>query len=161
MTGLDDFVATIEKFTAEAAVAEMAEGRPPTGRRRDTRLITRLGEEAAHIRPGDIRHPLRFLRQMAGNPPRRFATSGFRPDVVDDHNPARHYVAFLVVGYWLPMLLALCVLYAWEIAGFVRYGGVWSKRDVRSGMIGLRHGRRVRREGAEVLPKLVRADLGV
>lgn len=160
MTGIDEFVATIETIASETAASQLADGKPPTGWRSTARFVTRLGKECAFIRISDIRTPLRFLRQMSGNPPRRFATSGFNPEVVDDQNPARHYVAFVVVGFWLPAPLALCVLYAWEAAVFVRYKGMWSPRDVRSGMIGLRHGRRVRREGASILPDLVRADLG-
>jgi hypothetical protein len=97
---------------------------------------------------------------MAGQPPLRFGAAGFNPAMVDDQNPARHYIAFVVVGYWLPMILGYLVLYAWEIAGFVRYGGRWSPNDVRSGKAGLHHGRAVQRGGPEVLAPLVRRDLG-
>jgi hypothetical protein len=118
-----------------------------------------MGADFAHIQPHDVLRPLRFLRQMAGNPPVRFAVSGFDPNLVDDLNPVRHYVAFLVVGFWLPALLALLVLAAWEVAGFVRYRGLWSQKDVRSGLVGLRHGRYVRRHGPRALPPLIHADL--
>ncbi len=149
--GLDGFVEFIEQNAAAAAPGR-------AGRRA---FVSRLGEACAFIRMKDVRHPFRFLRQMAGQPPLRFGVSGFHPDMVDDKNPARHYMAFVVVGYWLPWLLALLVLYAWEVAGFVRYGGVWSRNDVRSGKAGLRHGRCVQREGPNVLGDLVRRDLGI
>jgi hypothetical protein len=148
-SGLDDFLNTLHLFASET----------PPGKDATARFVARLGEECAYIRLSDIRHPLRFLRQMAGAPPRRFGVSGFNPALVDDANPVRHYVAFVVVGFWLPWLLGMATLYAWEIAGFVRYRGVWSPRDVASGKVGLRHGRRVRRDGHLALPELVRRDL--
>ncbi len=148
--GLAGFVAFIEQTAAEVA--------PARAGTRD--FVRRMGEACACIRFEDLTHPLRFLRQMAGQPPLRFGTGGFDPTMVDDQNPARHYTAFVVVGYWLPMVAALLVLYAWEVAGFVRYKGRWSPNDVRSGMAGLRHGRAVRREGPGVLASLVRRDLG-
>lgn len=123
------------------------------------RFICRIGADCAYIRLRDVINPLRFLRQMAGAPPLRFGTAGFAPHVVDDQNPARHYTAFVFVGFWLPLLPALLVLYAWELAGFVRYGGEWSERDVICGKIGLRHGALVRRHGPAVLPGLAAAEL--
>ncbi len=122
-------------------------------------FILRIGEECAYIRLQDIGQPLRFLRQMAGNPPLRFGVAGFSPDLVDDANPARHYIAFVFVGFWLPRLPALALLYAWEVAGFIRYRGEWSRRDVRSGLIGLRHGRWVRACGPAVLPGIAAGEL--
>jgi hypothetical protein len=122
-------------------------------------VIRRLGEAYAHIQPDDLWHPLRFLRQMAGQPPVRLGTRGFRRDLVDDVNPARHYVAFLVVGYWLPNWAAIGVLWCWELASFVRYLGVWSWADVASGYLGIRHGRLARRYGAVVLPGLIAGEL--
>src|SRR5687767_6358620 len=83
-------------------------------------VIRRLGEDFAYIRWQDVGKPLTFLRQMAGEPPIRLGTQGFRRDLVDDHNPARHYMAFVVMGYQLPYLLAVAVLYLWEIAGYLR-----------------------------------------
>lgn len=148
-TGFDHFVQTVELYASQA----------PPGWAGTVRFVTRLGADFAHIQPRDVLRPLRFLRQMAGNPPVRFDVAGFRPDLVDDLNPARHYIAFLVVGFWLPSLLALGVLVLWEVAGFVRYRGLWSNDDVRSGLVGLRHGRHVRREGPWALPPLMRADL--
>jgi len=150
-TGLDRFVETLESCTRDL----------PPGWRGSAPAINRLGEECAFIRLQDMRRPLRFLRQMSGSPPLRFGATGFNPDLVDDGNPVRHYVAFVVVGFWLPMLLGVLVLYGWEVLGFIRYWGHWSPKDVRSGMIGLRHGRAARRMGASVLPELVRRDLGI
>ncbi len=149
--GVEEFIATIEAMAARAA----------PGRAGTRAFIRELGAACAYIRMEDIRHPLRFLRQMAGQPPLRFGTRGFNPAMVDDQNPARHYSAFVVVGYWLPGLLAWLVLYGWEIAGFVRYGGMWSANDVRAGKAGLRHGRAVQRQGPHVLPQLVQRDLAL
>lgn len=149
--GLEAFVATIE-----SAAHQCQDGKQ--GRRR---FVGELGSLCAGIHGENIfRHPIRFLSEMQGNPPLRFGTEGFSPDVVDDLNPARHYMAFVVVGYWLPMVLAIPVLYAWEIASFVRYKGHWSQKDMHSGMIGIRHGRAVARSGVDVLGPLVRRDLG-
>ena len=102
---------------------------------------------------------MRFLRQMAGAPPLQFGVEGFRRDLVDDLNPARHYTAFVFTGYWLPRWAALLVLWLWEVAGFVRYRGEWSWPDVSSGQVGIRHGRLVARYGPTVLPGLMAADL--
>jgi len=122
-------------------------------------FIREIAEQYAFIRLQDVGRPLQFLRQMAGAPPRRFGTRGFRRELVDDQNPVRHYTAFVFVGYWLPLGLGMLVLWAWEILGFVRYRGHWSQPDIRNGGIGLRHGREVRRAGAAVLPTLITRDL--
>jgi hypothetical protein len=118
-----------------------------------------LAEDFAYIHLHDFRNPIRFLRQMEGQPPIRLGTAGFRRELVDDRNPARHYMAFVAMGYWLPRLLALTVLYLWEVAGYLRYGFKWSEADMLSGLTGVRHGQAVRREGAEVLPALMERDL--
>ncbi|MEZ4636340.1 MAG: hypothetical protein R2856_15485 [Caldilineaceae bacterium] len=62
------------------------------------------------------------------------------------------------MGYWLPAPLAVLMLWAWEIAGFVRYA-YWSQSDMRSGYVGLFHGRMVRRYGHTILPALMARDL--
>ncbi len=144
--GVQALITATQKYIAEE------KGRPH-------RVIQRLGEDFAYIRWQDVWKPIKFLRQMEGNPPIRLGVEGFRPDLVDDENPARHYIAFVVMGYWLPYWLALAVVYLWEIAGFVRYGGVWSKADVVSGLVGVRHGRAARRQGIEVLPELMATEL--
>ncbi len=148
-TGLDSF---IEYVSSQAAVA-------PSGWAGAAWFILRVGEDCANIRLQDLSRPLRFLRQMAGVPPLRFSATRFRPDIVDDTLPARHYTAFLFVGFWLPKLAAVLVLYLWELAGFVRYGGYWSRRDIASGLLGIRHGALVGRYGPVVLPALIAADL--
>lgn len=122
-------------------------------------FILDIGDAYAFIRLRDWRRPLQFLKQMAGAPPLQFGTAGFNPAIVDDKNPARHYTAFVFVGYWLPTPLALLVLWAWEILGFLRYHGRWSRRDIRCGRIGIRHGRQVRRHGPRVLADLIERDL--
>jgi hypothetical protein len=127
---------------------------------RDTAWFVReIGEQFAFIRLHDIWHPWRFLAQMAGAPPFQFGTAGFRPDLVDDFNPARHYTAFVFIGYYLPLWAAILFLILWEIAGFIRYRGVWSWPDIRNGHIGLRHGKLVRTYGPVVLPALIAAQL--
>ncbi len=123
------------------------------------RFIRCAGERYAFIQLSDWRRPRRFLLQLAGEPPVSFGTQGFLPSLVDDRNPARHYMAFVVVGFGLPRLLALATLWAWEILGFIRYHGTWSQPDVRLGGIGLRHGKVVRQEGAAVLARLIEGEL--
>lgn len=149
-SGLDRFLELIEAYASQTT----------PGRGASARFVSRLGEDCAFICTRDIWQPIRFLRQMAGPPPILFGIDGFRPDLVDDRNPVRHYMAFVVVGFWLPALPAIVMLYTWEVLGFFRYGGRWSANDVRSGWIGLRHGRRVRQFGPWALPVLVRRDLG-
>lgn len=148
-TGLDRFVEALETHARRAA----------PGLRGTIHCVHRMGEECAYICLRDLRRPSRFLRQMAGAPPVHFGVTGFDPRLVDDQHPVRHYVAFVVTGFWLPALAALLVLFAWEVLGFFRYGGEWSRQDLLSGMAGLRHGRAVRRHGPWVLPHLVRRDL--
>ncbi len=122
-------------------------------------FIRRAGERYAFIQLDDWKSPHRFLRQLSGKPPVRFGTDGFRRALVDDRDPARHYTAFVVVGFWLPRPIAVATLWAWEILGFVRYRGTWSQPDVRLGIIGLRHGGAVQREGAGVLAGLIEREL--
>ena len=123
-------------------------------------FIQEISDHYAFVRPQEIfTHPLRFLKQAAGEPPIRFGTKGFNRSLVDDDNPARHYTAFVFIGFWLPALLAFAVLWAWEILGFLRYRFKWSQPDIRSGYVGIRHGQAVRRNGAHVLPDLIAQDL--
>lgn len=148
-TGAAAFVADIKARTATC----MAE-------QRSTReFILEISDAYAFIRLQDWRRPFRFLKQMAGEPPIKFGTTGFIPTIVDDQNPARHYTAFVFVGYWLPIPLSVLVLWAWEILGFFRYHYRWSQRDLACGYIGIRHGRLVRRHGPTVLAGLIERDL--
>jgi hypothetical protein len=145
-TGLHGLIKAVRRYTAEAQGDSRA-------------VIRRLGEDFAYIRLQDVKQPLRFLRQMAGSPPIRLGLGGFRQDLIDDHDPARHYIAFVVVGFWVPRPLADLVLWLWEILGFIRYRGHWSRPDLDSGFVGIRHGRQVRRAGIEVLPDLLIRDV--
>lgn len=123
-------------------------------------FVLASAERYAYICLDDFpRRPLQFLKQLSGKPPICFGTAGFRPSIVDDQEPARHYTAFVFVGYWLPMLLAVPVLWAWELLGLVRYGH-WSQPDIRSGYIGIRHGRALRKAGFALWPELIHRDLG-
>lgn len=148
-TGIDGFIAYVSDLVRWASTTKSS----------TIQVILRLSAECAYIRPGDIGRPIQFLKQMAGAPPVRFGTRGFRSDILDDQNPARHYTAFVFVGFWLPTLAATGLLWAWEVASFVRYKGHWSPKDITSGNIGIRHGRLVRCYGATVLPGLIAADL--
>lgn len=148
-SGVDAFIADVSHLACQF----------PDNRIQKVRFILHMGEVYAFIRLQDVWQPVRFLRQMAGAPPRSFGAAGFAPWLVDDANPARHYTAFVFTGFWLPHALALAVLYAWEIAGFVRYRGYWSPADVLSGKVGIRHGRLVRRFGPAILPALIAHDL--
>jgi hypothetical protein len=146
--GVDAFIADVSRRAAHFS---------PNGE--TTRFILEIGEAYACIRLQDVRRPAKFLSQMAQLPPVQFGTEGFRPNLVDDDAPARHYTAFVFVGYWLPRSLGGLVLWMWEILGFIRYGGEWSAPDIRMGRVGLRHGRLIRRNGAAILPSLIARDL--
>jgi len=147
--GVAAFIADVKARVAKSIAEE----------RHTHEFILEIGDAYAFIRLADWRRPLQFLAQLAGNPPIQFGTKGFRRALVDDQNPARHYTAFVFVGYWLPTPLALLVLWAWEILGFFRYGGKWSQGDMRCGQIGIQHGRQVRRQGPLVLADLIARDL--
>jgi hypothetical protein len=148
-TGIAAFMADVKTRATNSVAA-----------RRSTRaFILEISDAYAFIRLQDWRRPLLFLRQMAGQPPIKFGTQGFKCMLVDDKNPARHYTAFVFVGYWLPTPLAVVVLWAWEILGFFRYHGHWSQPDLRCGAIGIRHGRLVRHHGPTILTELIKRDL--
>lgn len=150
-SGLDHFLDYLQQMAAQA----------PPGWAGAVWFILRISEDCAGIRLQDISTPLRFLRQMASVPPLQFGTSGFMPEIVDDDNPVRHYVAFVFVGFWLPTALAVLVLYAWEIAGFVRYRGYWSPNDVASGRRGIAHGHWLRRTAPASFPALAASALAI
>ena len=147
--GVDAFIADVSRHVAAAK----------PGRRGCERLVNAIARDYAYIQLRDVDRPLRFLRQMAGAPPIQFGTDGFASALVDDLHPARHYTAFVFIGYWLPRLPAILFLWAWEIVGFIRYRGHWSQNDINSGYVGIRHGRLVRRYGPSVLPGLIAADV--
>jgi hypothetical protein len=147
--GMRAFLADVE-----ACVAAV-----PPGWVGSKQFIRTISDRYAFIRLEDLKQPIRFLKQAEGDPPFQFGTLGFKSTVVDDKNPARHYTAFVFVGFWLPSLLATLVLWIWEILGFIRYGGQWSANDMRCGQVGIRHGRLVRRDGPAILPELIRRDL--
>ncbi|MEM7530585.1 MAG: hypothetical protein AAF639_00290 [Chloroflexota bacterium] len=122
-------------------------------------FILDMARDYANIKLNDLKTPIKFYKQISESPPIRFGLQGFRADILDDYNPARHYTAFVFAGYFMPTPLALLSLYAWEALGFIRYRGHWSVPDILSGKIGIQHGRAVRREGGRVLPALIERDL--
>ena len=122
-------------------------------------FVRTLAEQYAYTKRGALHRPGGFLRQMAGAPPVQLGVEGFRQDLVDDYNPARHYMAFVFIGFYLPGFSATLMLWLWEIASFVRYRGEWSWPDMASGRIGIAHGRLVRRYGPVVLPGLIAGEL--
>jgi hypothetical protein len=148
-TGAAAFIADVQTRTAKS----LATQRPTQA------FILEISDAYAFIRLQDWRRPLHFLKQMSGEPPIKFGTTGFKRTIVDDQNPARHYTAFVFVGYWLSAPLAFFVLWAWEILGFFRYRFHWSWRDLECGYIGIHHGRLVRRHGPAVLAPLIERDL--
>ncbi len=148
-SGVDAFIRAVEQRAVKNHAQQQS----------TTHFILQISDDFAFIRLRDLRHPLRFFKQLSGTPPIQFGTGGFRKEIIDDANPARHYTAFVFVGYWLPMALGWLVLIAWEVLGYFRYGLRWSPNDVRCGVIGLKHGRAVRREGATVLAALIESEL--
>ncbi len=144
-----------------AAVSELITTTPPDFPG-TAGLILRLAERYANLRVQDLpQHPLQFALQANRTPPINLGPAGFRADLVESavDNVARHYTAFLFVGFWLPTLLATLVLWSWEILGFLRYGGHWSQPDIWTGKIGIDHGRLVRQYGPTILPSLLVRDL--
>ena len=148
--GVDGFIAAVSRLAVQVE--------PGPGS--DRRFILQAGEAFAFIRLQDVGHPLRFLKQMAGKPPMQFGPDGFRSDLVDDKNPARHYMAFVFLGFWFPKWLATVGLWLWEVAGSVCYG-YWAGNDMAMGYVGIRHGRAVRAAGPAILPGLIAGELAV
>lgn len=139
------------------AITQQAKQTPP-GWKSTMQFILRISDAYAGIRFKDMRHPMRFLKQMTGNPPIRFGTHGFKPELIDDPQPMRHYIAFVFVGFWLPYPLAGAFLWLWEVLGIFRHG-IWGEADMKLGWIGIEHGGHVRRHGPAVLAHLIRRDL--
>ncbi len=144
-TGVDALIAGVSRRAAQACAAT----------RSTSWFVRSIAADYANIQLDDWRRPIRFLRQMEGAPPLHLGTEGFRTEIVDDLNPARHYIAFVFIGFYLPGFTAEMMLWLWEVASFVRYRGVWSWPDIASGRIGIAHGRLVRRYGPTVLPGLI------
>ncbi|MBI3941676.1 MAG: hypothetical protein HY326_01565 [Chloroflexi bacterium] len=122
-------------------------------------FIDTLSRQFAGVDPADWWRPWRWLRAMgSAQPPEDVGSAGFRPDLVDDDRPARHYIAFVMAGYHMPYLLGSILMYAWEILGRIRYGS-FSTKDILLAEIGLKHGGAVRRHGPEILTDLIQQDL--
>jgi hypothetical protein len=149
--GLDGWIADLSAHVAQATPGWWG----------TVQFMLRIGERYAYIRLQDLFNPLRFLRQLEGAPPISFGTAGFHPSLLEegDANPARHYTAFLFVAFWLPSILAVPLLYAWEVLGYLRYRFHWSDADMLSGFYAIYHGRLVRRYGPTILPALIARDL--
>ena len=126
--------------------------------RRPAWIILTLARECANVDLRRIRRPLRFWRSLQELPPVCFGRDGFRPDLVDDYHPARHYCAFLATGFFLPAWLAIPFARLWERAEGVVYGE-YSPSDVILSEIAIRHARALRRDGMSQLPALIRRDL--
>lgn len=151
-TALDHFIARISELAAASPPDDVG----------TMSFILHIGEQFANIRVQDLyRHPLRFLLQVNQAPTLRLGSSGFAAPLVEGphDNIARHYSAFVFVGFWLPAPLAAPFLWLWEILSFFRYRGHWSQPDIRSGQIGIRHGRLVRCYGPTILPGLIAGEL--
>jgi len=144
-----------QRFAAYAAsLADLAqrEGRRPAW------YLLALARQCANVDFRRMRRPLRFWRMLRQEPPVCFGPRGFRTSLVDDFHPARHYSAFLLVGFFLPGPAARAFGWLWEWAeGIVL--GQFSPRDVGLSRLAIRHGRAVRRRGPAVLPALIQADL--
>ncbi len=121
-------------------------------------FVETLAREAANIDLSDLDRPWRVLLRLDRAPPREWGTRGFRPELVDDIRPARHYTGFVFVGYTFPWPLAVLALVGWESLGTLRYRS-FSREALVLGWLGFRHGRRVRRDGPEALAPLIRAEL--
>ena len=147
--GAHAFIADMRHYVAQADPG-------PSGTKQ---FIWDISERYAYLCKKDLRDPIRFLKQAAGKPPIQFGTADFNPQLVDDENPARHYTAFVFLGFFFAYPLAVIGLWLWEVAGFIRYKGQWSQRDITCGYVGIRHGRQVRKHGPTVLPNLVADDL--
>ena len=147
--GINAFIEAIKQQAAQTS----------PGWKNTAQFILRISDAYAGIRFKDIRHPRRFLMQLTGNPPVRFGKQGFNPELIDDSEPMRHYIAFVFVGFWLPYPLAGAFLWIWEILGIFRHG-IWGEADMKLGWSGIEHGGHVRRHGPIVLSHLIKRDLG-
>lgn len=149
VTGCERFASYVEDLIRQSD----AEGRRPAW------LMATLAERCANVDLRLLRRPLQFWRSLRRLPPVCFGRSGFRGELVDDYHPARHYCAFLAVGFFLPEWLAFPFATIWEGAEHLVFGE-HSPRDVALSRVAIRHGRLTRREGIDRLPGLIRSELG-
>jgi RHS repeat-associated protein len=107
----------------------------------DAEFIGRLGTEVAGLPSG---RP----EGTPGAPPVVFGASGFRRELVDDANPARHYSAYVTTAYQKGGLVGAAAAVIREIPeGWGgRCRGGCSTQDVRLGLIGAQHGANLRPE---------------
>jgi len=110
-------------------------------------LKTDASTQGAHAFIADMRH---YVAQADPGP------SGTKQFIWDI---SERYTAFVFLGFFFAYPLAVIGLWLWEVAGFIRYKGQWSQRDITCGYVGIRHGRQVRKHGPTVLPNLVADDL--
>lgn len=145
--GCAGFAAYVEYLLRQGA------GRPPRW------VVLTVARDCANVDVGRLPwRPLAFWRGLRTRPPVTFGPAGFRPTLVDDSEPARHYAAFLGVGYFLPAPLDLLFARLWERAEGIVFRQ-YSAIDLALAELAVRHGRRARREGPAILPALIRADL--
>ena len=71
-------------------------------------------------------------------PPVNFGASGFNEALVDDKNPARHYVANLVAGFEAGPVVGTAIAVGRELPRICQGG--CSFKDVRLGVVGVQHG---------------------
>jgi hypothetical protein len=101
----------------------------------DAEFIRVLGEQIAGFSGGNSEEAPQGVTSQ-------FGSSGFRSDLVDDANPARHYVAYLAVGFQKGGLPGAAIAVARELPGIC--GGGCSAQDIRLGVIGANHGASLR-----------------
>ena len=147
-----------EGCPAFAGYAETLAAQAAHEGRRTRWFMLELARQCGNVDLSRLGHPIRFWRSLRELPPKRFGNIGFRAELVDDFHPARHYVAFLMIGFFLPYPLALAFGWLWERAeGIVL--GEFSPRDVALGRLAIAHGRTVRQAGPAALPALIRKEL--
>ena len=146
--GCHGFIEYVENLIERAAEEQ----------RRPAWIMGTLARECANVDLRRLRRPLRFWHSLRELPPVRFGRDGFRRALVDDYHPARHYCAFLALGFFLPAWLAVPFARLWEWAEGVVFGE-YSPRDVALSELAIRHASALRRAGIDELPALIRRDL--
>lgn len=107
----------------------------------DAEFIRILGEQIAGFPGGNSE-----VAPQGVTP--QFGSSGFRSELVDDRNPARHYVAYLAVGFQKGGLPGAAIAVGRELPGVC--GGGCSVEDIRLGVIGASHGASLRPNGQAI-----------